>query len=92
MLRENQNKFEGFYEFQDQVMSWARECSDHTTKIEIMNFCIELLDKYKSYDDACKGYDNIQNIKQEIFIKWGKHIPDLQKEIRDSKLNQILNN
>lgn len=89
--RNTQKKFEGFYEFHSQVMDWAKECTDRNAQLEMMKFSIELLNQYKSYEEASEGYDNIPNIKQVIITSWGKHIPSLQKEIRNSKLDQILN-
>ena len=36
------------------------------------------------------GEDKISEIKEDIFMRFGNHIPSLKKEFRDKKLEKIL--
>ena len=75
------------------MLSWVDEITDYKIKSEYLIYCSNLVSL--NYDVVVKDYldgedDKIEEVKEEIFMRFGNHIPSLKKEFRDKKLSVIL--
>jgi hypothetical protein len=88
--------------FHQQLSDWANEIEDQNTKYQYMNHCLGLLDNRHAkihgvIGDTHRGIDYINEIpsliekeREDIYKKWGDHIPSLKQQMREIKLNKIL--
>jgi hypothetical protein len=81
-------KREQWSDFNNLLITWSEEILDNDTRDNFIKHCVNVLiysDVYMS-DDWC-----VDKEKMKIYEKWGKHIPSLLQEMREKKLNKILN-
>ena len=57
---------------------------------DFFNYIVDMAAKIDGYDSTLIEYENIPKYKKEIYERWGKYIPELKEEIRNSKLEQLL--
>ena len=78
-------------DFNKQTLDWADEIKDDKVKNLLADFLFEKISLYTN-DNAAVVYEfDINKSKQEIIDKFGKHIPSLLIEVRDEKIDEILN-
>lgn len=93
VYRKRMKRLNDFSDFNKTVFSWIEEITDVSVRTQYLNYCSMLITL--NYDETIRNYldgdnDKIQEIKEEIFMRFGSHIPSLKKEFRDKKLNEIL--
>ena len=74
-------------DFNKQTLEWADEIKDEEVKNLYLNF---LFEKISLYTNDNFEFD-INKSKQEIIDRFGKHIPSILIEVRDEKIDEILN-
>jgi len=72
------------------IFSWVKSCKDNQAAIEILEYETNLMKNVKEFEDAVYQSRFINKYKQEIYQKWGSHIPELKAQIREDKINSIL--
>jgi hypothetical protein len=77
-------------DFNKQTIEWADEIKDEKVKNLYLNYLFEKISLYPT-DNIDKIYFDFDKHRQEIVDKFGKHIPSLLIEVRDEKINEILN-
>jgi hypothetical protein len=86
-------KIEQWSDFNNLLITWSEEILDNDTRDNFIKHCVNVLiysaQELNMSDDWC--VDKEKNIKDFIYEKWGKHIPSLLQEMREKKLNKILN-
>jgi hypothetical protein len=78
--------------FNKKVIKWSEEIKDELIRHEYLHFCTNRIfnfDKITGETKTCLEEYNI--LKQEIIEKFVNHIPSLKQELREEKLNKILN-
>ena len=93
VYRKRMRRLNDYSDFNKEVLSWVEEITDIAIRSQYLNYCSTLITL--NYDETIRSYldgdnDKIQEIKEEIFMRFGNHIPSLKKEFRDKKLNEIL--
>lgn len=78
-----QRKMKEYTEFLNRLLSWAREPNEVKIRLEILDFisCLQESNEPK----------NIPKLENEVFERWGKYIPSLKSNIRNNKINLLLN-
>ena len=90
-MRRHQSRMRNLDEwskFHEQLIIWSKEIVDINIRVNFLNECSEHL-MYKRTKDIPNL--SVKEDKMRVFEKWGKHIPSLTQEIRETKLNDILN-
>jgi hypothetical protein len=67
------------------LIDWGEEISDIHIKHEYTHFCASEISR------GFKNEDGIREFRKEIIDKFIDHIPSLKQELREEKLNKILN-
>ena len=82
-------KMEKMRKLMSDTLKWAEEITDPVIKNEYLLFCVSNLQKIsKNLDEALKF--DVESHRQDIIKKYSNHIPSLKQEMRDMKINQIL--
>ena len=90
--RRRMRKLDQWSGFHKQLMDWAKDIQDVNVRVDFINQCVHKLIQNgndKMNKNMLDDWD-IDLEKKKICNEWGKHIPSLVQEIRESKLNQIL--
>ena len=90
--RRRMNKLDQWSKFHQQLMNWSKEIVDVSVRVDFMNFCANELIQQSNQNlknDMLDSWD-INEEKIKIYLRWGKHIPSLLQEVRESKLNQLV--
>ena len=92
--RKRMKKLDQWSKFHHQLVEWSGEIVDQSVRYNFMNNYVHKLLKQSS-ERLDSGINQLVDFdldeeKQKVFEKWGKHIPSLTQEIRENKLNNIL--
>ncbi len=90
------NKMNEWSGMNEQLMTWGSEITDISIKTEYLEFCVDKMFNVRrlNYQDFVEGhqlYQSSESLKNEIISKYINHIPSLKQELRENKLNKILN-
>lgn len=91
------NGIKDWSEFNQVLLLWSDEIKDTKIRTEYLNFVLDRSLGSNCLNEASiNGVDllsyNIPEIKQEIIVRFSDHIPSLKQEIREEKINKILEN
>ena len=92
------NKIKEYRKFTQFVTHAVQEIEDEKIKFELTNFIVHHLKRLHdpNYPDSKRDISKIINeidlkeIKSELYIKWGRHIPSLIQQERERKINNLL--
>jgi len=87
LINTNIDKFSNTHE---KVIKWAEEIQDELIKHEYLHFCTNKMFNFDKIKGEYRLYE-YHILKKEIIEKFVNHIPSLKKELREEKLNKILN-
>ena len=92
-FHKRRKRLDTFSEFNKKVLSWVEEIKDNQVKNDYLMYCSNMVSL--NYDKVIHEYldgddDKIEEIKMDIFHRFGDHIPTLKKEFRDKRLERIL--
>jgi hypothetical protein len=92
VYHKRRKRLDEFSKFNKILLYWVDEITDHKVKNEYLIYCSYLisLDYDKVMHDLDVDDDKIEEIKMNIFHRFGNHIPTLKKEFRDKRINDIL--
>lgn len=90
-FRSNSKKLNEWSEFNKKLLNWGDEIVDKSVKQEYLQFCIDRIMITKSMDITSITNMDLDILKQEVIRRYSNHIPSLKKEVRDQKINKILN-
>jgi hypothetical protein len=96
--RKRMRKLNEWSKFNQKLVDWSHEITDVNIKLQYISECVGRLTSNDKIIDSNHGnhYEGLiddfsfEEEKQKIYKKWGKHIPSLTSEERESKLNKIL--
>ena len=84
--------------FNKKVIKWSEEIQDELIRHEYLHFCTNRMFNFdkitgetKTFRFSKKTREEYNILKQEIIEKFINHIPSLKQELREEKLNKILN-
>jgi hypothetical protein len=89
--RKKSKKLNEWSEFNTKLLAWGDEIQDKSVKQEYLEYCIDKVMGIKNIDINNIANMDLSATKQEVIRKYSKHIPSLKKEVRDQKINKILN-
>ena len=72
------------------VIKWSEEIQDELIRHEYLHFCTNRMFKIDKITGEISRFD-YHILEQEIIEKFINHIPSLKQELREEKLNKILN-
>jgi hypothetical protein len=76
--------------FNKKVIKWSEEIKDELIRHEYLHFCTNRMYKITGETKTFR-LEEYNILKQEIIEKFINHIPSLKQELREEKLNKILN-
>jgi hypothetical protein len=76
--------------FNKKVIKWSEEIQDVLIRHEYLHFCTNRMYKITGETKTFR-LEEYNILKQEIIEKFVNHIPSLKQELREEKLNKILN-
>jgi len=77
--------------FHEQLVEWSKEIVDSKTKQKFIDECLnKLIERGNNGINGSLDDWNVEEEKREVYMKWGKHIPSLIREVRENRLNKIL--
>lgn len=77
-------------EFHNQLIVWLEEIEDVKVRSEFMDLMVSYLISPLSANDGRFQNWNVREEKMKVFQKFGKWIPSLTMEIRDWRINQLI--
>ena len=79
--------------FNKKVIKWSEEIQDELIRHEYLHFCTNRMFNFDKIAGETKTFrlEEYNILKQEIIEKFVNHIPSLKQELREEKLNKILN-
>ena len=80
-----------YHDFSMQVFDWIKEIKDPDKVNEILSYHISEIST-SSLEDGLIKWKRISEFKTYILEHWGQDIPSLKQQIRDEKINSILDN
>ena len=84
-------KLDDWKQFNDKCEDWSKEIKDVQVRGEFLHHNIQrILEISKDQDDLLISFD-IEVETQKIKALYVKHIPSFLPEIRDGKINELLN-
>ena len=91
--RKRKDKIDIFSDFNKRILSYSKEISDVSISIEYLNYVSKLTTNFgKNLEEYYIDDNKLESIMFDVYNKFGKHIPSLQQEYRDSQLKKILVN
>ena len=84
------NKIKDFGNFSSTIIDIVEEIKDPIAKTECSNFLVEKI-KFLgngNIQEQIMEFD-LDSLKNEMYSKWGKHIPSYIKSQRDKKLENL---
>lgn len=87
-----------YSDFTKKCFSWIEEISDKSKQKELLTYYLEniSISTHKSQESSEKEIIDksrkIYQYRNHILKNWGDHIPSLKAEVRDLRINQILEN
>ena len=87
--RKKMKKLDDWKRFNDKCEDWSKEIKDVQVRGEFLHHNIQRLLEIKNREDLI-SFD-IEVETQKIKGLYGKHIPSFLPEIRDGKINELLN-
>lgn len=90
-FKSNSKKLDEWSEFNRKLLSWGDEIVDKSIKQQYLEFCIDKIMGVKNLDITTITNMDIDNLKQEVIRRYSNHIPSLKQELRERKINKILN-
>jgi hypothetical protein len=87
-MRRRSRGLERWKNFNEKTISWAKEIQDSKVKEEYVKYCMEMLVATSSTKVVVFSEEEQT---QKIIDKFGNHIPSIVENIRDKKINEILN-
>ena len=79
-----------YSDFMSQCFNWMDEIPDKSKQKEFLTYYLENISAGTDKNDIIDKSLKIYQYKNYIIEKWGEEIPSLRAEIRDLKINQIL--
>jgi len=80
---------DGFTKLNETLLAYISEIKDMSVRVEYTQYISEFITNYRAnltrFSKEGESY-----FKTEIYNKFGKNIPSLQKEVRDKLLTEIL--
>jgi hypothetical protein len=77
--------------FHKQLLDWSEEILDQEIKKEYLLHCVGVLSDNNNINiEGLKNMD-IDKAKNDIIKRFSNHIPSLKQEIRENRINKILN-
>ena len=77
--------------FHKQLLEWSEEILDQEVKKEYLLHCVSILSDNNNINiEGLKNMD-IDKAKGDIIKKFSNHIPSLKQEVRETRINKILN-
>lgn len=74
-----------------ELLDWSEEITDKDVKKEYLLYCIDIISTNGSLNiESLKDID-IDKTKNDIIKKFSNHIPSLKQEVRENRINKILN-
>ena len=84
-----QKILEEYHEFSMQVLDWSKEIKDINKSSELLYYHITYIST-SSLEEAIIKSKKIPEFRKYIEDTWGQDIPSLKNQIRDRKINSIL--
>lgn len=84
-----QRKMKKYTEFLNRLLVWSREPNDVKIRLEILDFisCLQESNELTSRTTL----KNVSKLENEVIDRWGKYIPSLKSNIRNNKIDLLLN-
>lgn len=77
--------------FHKKLMSWSDEITDNTVKKEYIQYCFSLFLMITNKVDVPPSDAFIEEVHQYIIDNYSHHIPSLLSEVRNNKLDELIN-
>lgn len=82
-----------YSDFTKKCFSWIEEISDKSKQKELLTYYLENISIQESSEkEIIDKSRKIYQYRNHILKNWGDHIPSLKTEVRDLRINQILEN
>ena len=89
--RKTMNKMKDWSKFHKQLLDWSEEILDQEIKKEYLLHCVSILSNNNNINiEGLKNMD-IDKAKDDIIKRFSNHIPSLKQEVRETRINKILN-
>jgi hypothetical protein len=89
VFNRKQKILEEYHEFSMQVLDWSKEIKELNRGYELLHYHINYIST-SSLEEALIKWKKIPKFRKHIEDTWGQDIPSLKKQIRDKKINSIL--
>lgn len=89
--RKTMNKMKDWSKFHKQLLEWSEEILDQEVKKEYLLHCVSLISSNGSMNIEGLKFMDIDKAKDDIIKKFSNHIPSLKQEVRETRINKILN-
>lgn len=74
-----------------ELLDWSEEITNKDVKKEYLLHCVSLLSNNNNINiEGLKNMD-IDKAKDDIIKRFSNHIPSLKQEVRETRINKILN-
>lgn len=88
-LLRQQKILDEYHEFSMKVLDWSKEIKDFNKSSELLYYHITYISTAHLEEVKLK-WEKIPEFQKYIEDNWGQDIPSLKKQIRDRKINSIL--
>lgn len=88
--RKKMKKLDDWKQFNEKCVDWSKEIKDVYVRGEFLHHNIQRLLEISKNQEELISFD-IEVETQKIKRQYGKHIPSFLPEIRDGKVNELLN-
>jgi late competence protein required for DNA uptake (superfamily II DNA/RNA helicase) len=78
-----------YHNFSMQVFDWIKEIKNTDKVNEVLSYHIDEIFS-SSPEDRLRKWEKISEFKNYIVEHWGQYIPSLKQQIRDEKIDSIL--
>lgn len=82
-----------------ELLDWSEEITNKDVKKEYLLYCIDIISNNNSHTNYTNTTLNLESLKMsdvsktrsEIINKFSNYIPSLKQELRENRINKILN-
>jgi len=97
--RKTMKKMKDWSKLHKELLDWSEEITDKDVKKEYLLYCIDIISNNNSHTNYTNTTLNLESLKMrdvsktrsEIINKFSNYIPSLKQELRENRINKILN-
>lgn len=89
--RKTMKKMKDWSKLHKELLDWSEEITDKDVKKEYLLHCVDIISNNRILDSESLRTVDISKTREDIVSKFSNHIPSLKQELRENRINKILN-